>query len=158
MRGSVPPFLSLYSLTVCVISSEYRYIIIKHTSSYLPTYHLPIYLPTYTHTHPPTHLPSYPPTYLPTYISTCLPMALQPFRPWRFFSFLILHTVGRTPWTVDQSVARPLPTHRTTQTQNKRTQASMPPVGFESTIPVFERAKTVHALDLAATVSGTPVG
>jgi hypothetical protein len=27
-------------------------------------------------------------------------------------------------------------------------------VGFESTIPVFERTKTVHALDRAATVSG----
>jgi hypothetical protein len=38
-----------------------------------------------------------------------------------FFSFLILYTVGRTPWTRDQPVARPLPTHRTTQTQNKRT-------------------------------------
>jgi hypothetical protein len=36
----------------------------------------------------------------------------------RFFSFLILYTVGRTPWKEDQPVARPLPTHRTTQTQN----------------------------------------
>jgi hypothetical protein len=42
--------------------------------------------------------------------------------------------------------------HRTTQTQNKLTQTSMPPVGFEHTIPVFERAKTVHASDHAATV------
>jgi hypothetical protein len=30
----------------------------------------------------------------------------------RFFSFLILYTVGRSPWTGDQPVARPLPTHR----------------------------------------------
>jgi hypothetical protein len=30
----------------------------------------------------------------------------------------------------------------------------MPSVGFEPTIPVFERAKTVHALDCAATVIG----
>jgi hypothetical protein len=30
----------------------------------------------------------------------------------------------------------------------------MPGVGFEPTIPVFERAKTVHALDYAATVIG----
>jgi hypothetical protein len=30
----------------------------------------------------------------------------------------------------------------------------MPRVGFEPTIPAFERAKTVHALDLAATVIG----
>jgi hypothetical protein len=29
----------------------------------------------------------------------------------------------------------------------------MPLVGFETTIQVFERAKTVHALDRAATVS-----
>jgi hypothetical protein len=29
-------------------------------------------------------------------------------------------TDGRTPWTGDHLVARPLPTHRTTQTQNKR--------------------------------------
>jgi hypothetical protein len=28
-------------------------------------------------------------------------------------------------------------------------------VGFEPTIPVFERVKTVHALDRAATVIGT---
>jgi hypothetical protein len=28
----------------------------------------------------------------------------------------------------------------------------MPRVGFEPTVPVFERAKTVHALDRAATV------
>jgi hypothetical protein len=32
----------------------------------------------------------------------------------RFFSFLILNTVGRTPWTGDQPFARPLPTYRTT--------------------------------------------
>jgi hypothetical protein len=37
-----------------------------------------------------------------------------------------LYTDGRTPWTGDQAVARPLPTHRTTQPQNKRTQISMP--------------------------------
>jgi hypothetical protein len=31
----------------------------------------------------------------------------------------------------------------------------MPQVGFEPTNSVFERAKTVHALDRAATVLGT---
>jgi shikimate 5-dehydrogenase len=30
----------------------------------------------------------------------------------------------------------------------------MPSVGFKVTIPAFERAKTVHALDRAATVAG----
>jgi hypothetical protein len=44
----------------------------------------------------------------------------------RFFSFLILNTVGRTPWTGDQPIARQLPTHRKTQIQNKLTQTSMP--------------------------------
>jgi hypothetical protein len=32
----------------------------------------------------------------------------------------------------------------------------MPQVGFEPKIPVFERAKTVHALDRAAAVMGRP--
>jgi hypothetical protein len=72
-----------------------------------------------------------------------------------FFSFLILYIIGRTPWTGAQPVARPLPTHRTTQTHNKSTQTSMPRVGFEPTIPVFERTKTVHALDRVATGSHT---
>jgi hypothetical protein len=53
----------------------------------------------------------------------------------------------------DQPVARPLPTHRT-QTQNKCTQTSIPPVGFEPTISVLEREKKVHALGRAATVIG----
>jgi hypothetical protein len=52
----------------------------------------------------------------------------------------------------DEPVSRPLPTHRTTQRQNKRTQTSMPRVGFDPTIIAFERTKTVHALDRAATV------
>jgi hypothetical protein len=80
----------------------------------------------------------------------------SPCGPWPLFQFLNLHTVGRTPWTGNQSVTRPpLPTYRTTQIQNKRIQTSMPWVGFEPIIPVFERAKTVHALDRAATMIGS---
>jgi hypothetical protein len=71
----------------------------------------------------------------------------SPCGPWPLFQFIDLYTVGKTPWAGDQPVARPLPTHRTTQTQNKRTQTSMPRVGFEPTIPVFQRAKMVHASD-----------
>jgi hypothetical protein len=44
--------------------------------------------------------------------------------PWNasfYFSFLILYTVGRTPWTGDKPLTRPLPTRRITQTQNKCT-------------------------------------
>jgi hypothetical protein len=37
----------------------------------------------------------------------------------RFFSFLILHTVGRTPWTGDQPVTRPLPTYTQNNTNTK---------------------------------------
>jgi hypothetical protein len=77
-------------------------------------------------------------------------MALQPFvGPWPFFFRLLdPYTVGRTPWTGDQPVARPL------STQNKPTQTSIPQVEFEPTIPAFERTKTVHALDCAAILIG----
>jgi hypothetical protein len=83
-------------------------------------------------------------------------MVLQPFiGPWPLLQFpYFFYIVGRTPWTSDQPVTRPLPTHRATKTQNKRIQTSIPWVGFESTIPASERAKTVHALDRAATVIG----
>jgi hypothetical protein len=53
-----------------------------------------------------------------------------------------------------QSVARTLPAHRSAQTQNKRTQTYIPQVGFEPMNPLFERAKTVHVLDRAATMIG----
>jgi hypothetical protein len=39
-------------------------------------------------------------------------MALQHFDLGRFFSFLILYTVSRSPWTGGQPVAKQLPTHR----------------------------------------------
>jgi hypothetical protein len=81
-------------------------------------------------------------------------MAVQPFGPWPLFQFLNLYTIGRAPWTGDQPTARMLPTRRTTQTQDKRTQTFMPGVGFELTTPVFEGAKTVHALNRAAAVIG----
>jgi hypothetical protein len=70
-----------------------------------------------------------------------------------FFSFLI-YTVARTPWTGNQSISKRLPAHITTQTQTKRTQTSIPRVGFEPMIPVFERVKTVHFSDRATTVIG----
>jgi hypothetical protein len=50
-------------------------------------------------------------------------MPLQPFvGPWPLLQYHnLLYTDGRTPWTGDQPVARPLPTRRATQTQNKQT-------------------------------------
>jgi hypothetical protein len=38
----------------------------------------------------------------------------SPCGPWSPFQYLNLYTVGRTPWTGDQPVARPLTTHSTT--------------------------------------------
>jgi hypothetical protein len=54
------------------------------------------------------------------------------------FSFLVLYTVGRTPWTGDRPEAATY-----TQAQNKRTQTSMCPMGFEPTISASEREATV---------------
>jgi hypothetical protein len=68
-----------------------------------------------------------------------------------FFSFVIFfYSDDRTPWASDQPVARPLPIHRTTQTHRHPCLW----VGLELTIPAFERGKTVHDLDRAATVIG----
>jgi hypothetical protein len=70
---------------------------------------------------------------IPCYIY--LSMAVQPFvAPWLLFSFWILYTFGRTPWTGDQPVVRPPLTHTTTEIQNKRTyKTHMPWVWFELT-------------------------
>jgi hypothetical protein len=86
---------------------------------------------------------------LSIYGSTALCWTLATF--WIYWSF---YTVSRTPSTGDPPVARPLPAHTREHKQNKRTQKSMPQVWFEPMIPVLERAKTVHALDRAATVIG----
>jgi hypothetical protein len=70
----------------------------------------------------------------------------------RFVSLQFLnvgHSVGLLGRVISPSQGRYL-----TQTQNKHAQTSMPRVGFESTIPPFERAKAVHALDRAPTVIG----
>jgi hypothetical protein len=83
-----------------------------------------------------------------------LAVVLQPLATLATFQSLDPYAVGRTPWTGNQPVARPLPAHTTAQTQIKRTQISMPQMGFEPTFPAFERAKTVHASDHAVTVIG----
>jgi hypothetical protein len=81
-------------------------------------------------------------------------MALQPLWTLPHFQLLNLYTVGRIPWTGDHPFVMSLVTRRTTQTQNKRTQTSMPKAGFEPTIPVCERAKTIYVIDRAANVIG----
>jgi hypothetical protein len=51
----------------------------------------------------------------------------NPRGPLPLFQFFNLYTVS-TSWTGDQPVARQLPAYKTAQTQNKRTQTSMPQV------------------------------
>jgi hypothetical protein len=46
-------------------------------------------------------------------------MALQPLWALGSFQFPDLFKIGRTSWSNDQLVARPLPKHKTAQTQNK---------------------------------------
>jgi hypothetical protein len=71
----------------------------------------------------------------------------------RFVSLQFLnlrHSVGLLGRVISPSQGSYL-----TQTQKKHRQTSIPRVGFEPTIPAFERAKTVHALDRVATVIGS---
>jgi hypothetical protein len=70
------------------------------------------------------------------------------------FVFSFTQTVGLLGRVIEP-VARPFPTCRT-ETQNKCTQiqTAILWMGFELTIPEFERTKTVRALDRAATVIG----
>jgi hypothetical protein len=57
---------------------------------------------------------------LSIYLSVCLSVCLSIYGSTALvdlggvFRFLILYTVGRTPWTGDQPVTMPLPTHRKT--------------------------------------------
>jgi hypothetical protein len=84
-------------------------------------------------------------------------MALQPFLgPLPFSQFLDLFTqsvvlLGRV---ISPSQGLSTYTQDIIKTQNKRKETSMPQVGFEPKIPMFERTKTVHASDRAATVFG----
>jgi hypothetical protein len=67
----------------------------------------------------------------------------------RFFSFLIYtQSVGLLGRGISQSQGHYLHAEYT------HIETSMTWAGFEPTIPVFELAKTVHALDRAATVIG----
>jgi hypothetical protein len=71
----------------------------------------------------------------------------------RFVSLQFLnlrHSVGLLGRVISPSQGRYL-----TRTQSTHKQTSIPRVGFEPMIPVFEREKAVHALDRAATVIGT---
>jgi hypothetical protein len=80
-------------------------------------------------------------------------MALQPLWTWPLFHFLNLYTVDRTfGREISPSQGRCLHTEQHKHIINAHT--SMPRVGFEPTIAVFEKAQAVYALDRAATVIG----
>jgi hypothetical protein len=85
-------------------------------------------------------------------------LALQP--PWALasaFSFvIILQTVGLFGRVISPSHGFYLNKGQHKHRINTYThQKSMPCVGFEPTISASERAKTVHALDRSATVTGS---
>jgi hypothetical protein len=80
-------------------------------------------------------------------LSLCSPLDLG-----RIFSFLIYtQSLGLLGQGISPSQGGATYTQKT-QTRNKRTQTSMPWVGFEPTILMFGLAQTVHRLDSAATV------
>jgi hypothetical protein len=77
-------------------------------------------------------------------------MALQLFAgPWPLFQFLDLFTQSVGPLRKAATCI-----HHKDKQNNKRTETPVPQVGFQPTIPVFKRAKAVHALYRAATVFG----
>jgi hypothetical protein len=74
----------------------------------------------------------------------------------RFVSLQFLNfrqSVGFLGRVISPSQSRYLHTEQH-KTQNKRRRTSMPCIGLETTIPVFERMQIFHALDRAATVIG----
>jgi hypothetical protein len=104
--------------------------------------------------------------YFPIYIQVFLvnsfllyfppPLALSRLGPWhQIFSFIIiLQTVGLLGLVISSSQGLYLNTGQHEHRINTYTyQRSIPCVGFKPTIPAFERMKTVHALDRAATVT-----
>jgi hypothetical protein len=83
-------------------------------------------------------------------MSICL-LLYSPCGPWRFYRILIY-----TQWAKlngrEISQSQGLYIHTGKYKEVKRTQIPMLRVGFEPTIPVSERVKTVHVVDLAGSV------
>jgi hypothetical protein len=84
-------------------------------------------------------------------------LALQPLWALAAFLFPDLFTIGRTPWTCDQPVAKPLPKHRTAQTQNKHIYYTLninAQGGIQTRNHGLRAIETVHAWDRSATATG----
>jgi hypothetical protein len=85
-----------------------------------------------------------------------LGLGLPPWNSPFHLGFLDLRqSVGLLGRVISSSQGLYLYTNTEKRTQRQKHQTSMPLVGFELTIPASERAKTVHALDRSATVTGT---
>jgi hypothetical protein len=97
-------------------------------------------------------------TYLPTYLPTYLWLYSPLLNLGRFFSFLIFHTLGLLGRRINPSQGLYLHTEQHKHRINAhRHPWSMPWVGLEPSIPAFERANIVHALDREVTVTGSYV-
>jgi hypothetical protein len=59
----------------------------------------------------------------------------------RFFRFLVLYTVGKTPWNGDQPLTRPLLTYKTTQSQSKHASS-----GVRTHDPNFQKSEDSSCL------------
>jgi hypothetical protein len=77
----------------------------------------------------------------------------SPCGHWPLFQFLNLYTVGTT---FGRGISPSQGLYLYTEQHKQRIKhTDIHELGFEPTISVFERAKTVHALDGAATVIGS---
>jgi hypothetical protein len=106
--------------------------------------HIPMTLTHRIISHPSIHPSIYPSIHPSIYGSTAL--------RWTLASFSVPSSFTQSAGLLGRgiSLSQSLYLHK----QNKRTQTSMPQIGFQLTTPVFKQAKTVHALDCAATVIG----
>jgi hypothetical protein len=72
----------------------------------------------------------------------------------RFFSSLAFYTDGRTPWTGDQPVARPIPANNNTNTINAQNTDIHVLSGIRTHDPSVRAGEEVYALDRTATMIG----
>jgi hypothetical protein len=74
--------------------------------------------------------------------------------PFHFGLLDLRHSVGLLGQVISSSQGLYLYRNTEKRTYTHKHQTPMPWVGLEPTIPASERAKTVHALDRSATVTG----
>jgi hypothetical protein len=110
--------------------------------------YLSIYLSFYLSIYLFIYLSIYVSIYLSIYLSVCLFVCLYVC----LSVCLSFYTAGRTPGTVDQSLARPLPVHKRTRTQNKTYTHIHPRSRIRTNDPDIWAEKTLHASNRAVTV------